>query len=258
MYDTGYAHASGILDDLLSQMRDSLAENLVGLYLYGSLTTGDFDLGSSDIDLLAVISSELSEAEVEGLRGMHEGFVRENPEWDDRLDVDYLSAAALRMFRTERSPIAIITPGEPFHMDTAGRDWLMNWYLVREYGVVLFGPPAREFIGPITVDEFVQCVRGYADEWGERINTLGTRKQQAYAILTMCRALYTVTKREHTSKKRASEWAMGVMPEWAGLIERAVQWREAWREEGVDHEATYGEAVRFVRFVGERIRRIEG
>lgn len=254
MYETPHAEVNKLLPILLSRIRDVLPEKLVGLYLHGSLTTGDFDLGSSDIDLLAVISSDLSDAEVEKLRAMHDAVAREHREWEDRLDVDYLSVAALRTFRTQRSPMAIITPGEPFHVTTAGRDWLMNWYLVREYGVALFGPPAAEFIKPIPREEFVQGVREYAAEWGERINVPGTRKQQAYAILTMCRALYTCTRGEHTSKGKAAVWAMGEMPEWMGLIGRALVWRERWRGEAVDHGATYAEAVRFVRFAGVRIR----
>jgi len=51
----------------------------MGLYLYGSLTTGDFDPESSDIDLLAVTSSGVSGAEFEALRAMHLEFSRENP-----------------------------------------------------------------------------------------------------------------------------------------------------------------------------------
>src|SRR3989304_4583631 len=168
MQDTPHADISRLLESLLSRMRDVLQEKLVGLYLYGSLATGDFDPDSSDIDLLAATSSDVSDTEFNALRAMHLDFARDNPGWEDRVEVAYLSVTALRAFRSERSPIAVISPGEPFHMTEAGRDWLMNWYVVREKGVALFGPPAEALIAPITREEVAGGVRGYAVAWGGR------------------------------------------------------------------------------------------
>jgi len=223
------------------------------LYLYGSLTTGDFDPGSSDIDLLAVTSSGVSGAESDALHDMHLGFARENPGWEDRVEVAYLSAAALRTFRSVRSPIAVISPGEPFHMTEAGSEWLMNWYVVRENGVALFGPPAEALIAPITREEFAECVRDYAVDWGDRIRGVTERKDQAYAILTMCRALHVHRTGESASKRQAALWAQEELPQWSGLIQSALAWREAWREQEVDHAATRAETIRFVNFVRDEI-----
>ena len=33
--------------------------------------------------------------------------------------------------------MGIVSPGEPFHVVTAGKDWLMNWYDVREHAIVV-------------------------------------------------------------------------------------------------------------------------
>ena len=122
MEETLYADINRLLEGLLSRIRHILQEKLAGLYLYGSLTTGDFDPESSDIDLLAATSSDVSGAEFDALRVMHVDFARDNPAWEDRVEVAYLLVAALRTFRSERSPIAVISPGEPFHMSEAGSD----------------------------------------------------------------------------------------------------------------------------------------
>ena len=37
-------------------------------------------------------------------------------------------------------------------------------------------------------------------------------------------------------------------PEWASLIENALLWREAWRDENVDHDATFPDTLRFIHF----------
>jgi hypothetical protein len=138
-------------------------------------------------------------------------------------------------------------------MKEAGRDWLMNWYVVRQQGVALFGPAADALIAPITPEEFAACVRDYAAEWGDRIQDVADRKGQAYAILTMCRALHVRTTGEQASKRQAAVWAQEELPQWSGLIQSALAWRAAWREQQVDHAATRAETIRFVKFVRDRI-----
>ena len=253
MQETPYADINNLLASLLSRIRHILQAKLVGLYLYGSLTTGDFEPDSSDIDLLAATSSDVSDAEFDALRAMHLGFAQDNPVWDDRIDVQYLSVTALRTFRTQRSPIAIISTGEPFHMTEAGKEWLLNWYAVREEGVALFGPPAEALIGPITWEEYAACVRDYALKLADRTKGVADRKGQAYAILSMCRALHVHRIGERVSKRQASLWAREELPQWADLIQSALAWREAWREQQVDHDATRAETIRFVNFVRAQI-----
>ena len=253
MQQTASPDVDRILDILFSQIRHILRDRLVGLYLYGSLTTGDFDLGTSDIDLLAATASDLNGAEFEELHEMHRALARDNKAWDERIEVAYLSVSALRTFRVRSSNMAVISPGESFHVKEAGKDWLMNWYMVRERGVALFGPPPKAIIGRITPEEFVQAVREHAAAWGGGIQLGARRKAQAYAILTMCRALYTHKNSEQASKRQAALWAQEELPQWSKLIHNALEWREARLEEKVDHTATYPETVRFVKFMQAQI-----
>jgi hypothetical protein len=131
----------------------------------------------------------------------------------------------------------------------------MNWYGVRERGVVLFGPPAAEIIAPITQDEFVQTVRSYVG-WlsGSLEDAHDDRKKQSYLVLTMCRALHTHRHGEQVSKRQAARWAQEELPEWAGLIEDALAWREVRQDEQDDSAVTYADTVRFVNFVPDQLR----
>ena len=253
MQVTAYRDINRILDSLLSQMRHILGERLVGLYLYGSLTTEDFDLNISDIDLLAATLSDLKDTEFGDLQEMHAVLARANKAWDNRIEVAYLSVTALKTFRIQGSNMTVISPGEPFHVKEAGKDWLMNWYMVRESGVALFGPPPTAIIDPITQEEFVQAVREHAAAWGGEIAIGPRRKEQAYAILTMCRALYTHNNGEQGSKRQAALWAQEELPEWSWLIQNALEWREALLEEPVNATATYPETLRFVNFMRNQI-----
>ena len=250
---TDYPHVNALLDHLVSQMQTILGPKFVGLYLFGSLVMGDYDDGTSDVDLLAATSSDIDQAEFEALKKMHEDIVAKDPRWDNHIEVAYLSLEALKTFKIRSSPIGIISPGEPFHIKEAGKDWLVNWYFVREKGVTLFGPPPKSIIEPISKDEFIQIVKDHAGYWRERSDDMRSRPGQSYAILTMCRALYTITNGEQVSKRQAALWAAKQLPEWSTLINNALVWRKAAAEKGVDPTATMAETRRFVNFVSDKI-----
>jgi len=254
MLYTPYSDINRLLESFLCHVQQIFQEKLVGLYLYGSLTTGDFDLDISDIDLLAVTSSQITSAEFDALRTMHGDFAHENPEWEDRIDVVYLPAAALKAFRSEKDLI-IISPGEPFHMrkGEALRDWLQNWYILRESGLALFGPPPKTVIPSITRDEFAKAIRRYVAEVSRWVERERNRKSQAYAILTLCRALHMHKIGKQVSKRQAALWAQEEFPQWSTLIQSAFVWRRVWRDEDVDHTATYAETMQFVKFVNDQI-----
>jgi predicted nucleotidyltransferase len=233
-----------LLEELTGGICGVLGGKVVGVYVYGSLVTGDFDPVHSDLDLLAVIAEELTGEEFDALDGMQRGFAAAHPQWEDRVEVAYLAREALATFRTRRSPIAIVSPGEPFHVKDAGKDWLINWWVVRRQGVALVGPPPEAVIGPIGDDEFQAAMREQVWEWREWVWTMTRRKSQAYAILTMCRALHAFVVGEQVSKRAAADWAAGYFPQWRPLIEDAWAWRVAASDaEGGPEDGRRGEAA---------------
>jgi cobalamin biosynthesis Co2+ chelatase CbiK len=159
---TEYPEINKLLEQLSKDIQKVLGMNLIGLYLYGSLVWGDFDIGISDIDLMAATAKDLSEGEFAGLKDIQEAVCRNNPEFDNRIEIAYISLKALRTFKTQRSQIAIVSPGEPFHIKEAGYDWLINWYNVQEKAIILFGPSPKEIIEPISKGEFIDAVKAQA------------------------------------------------------------------------------------------------
>jgi hypothetical protein len=253
---TGYPDVNDLLDDLLARLQTVLGQRLVGVYLYGSLVWGDFDPRSSDIDLVVATSPAIDDQIFGGLDQIQREIVGKYPHWAGRIEIAYVSTDALQTFKRRPSTIAVISPGEPFHFKETDPGWLMNWYMVQEQGRTLFGPAPTALIDPISQQEFIQTVKQHALRWGEWVQESHNRPSQAYAILTMCRALYTCAHGVQVSKRKAAEWAAQQLPEWSGLIHNALEWRAAWRDDDVDHAATFPEAVRFVQFMIARIKAI--
>jgi predicted nucleotidyltransferase len=56
-----------VLNIFVDEIAAELKENLVGIYLVGSIASGDFDL-DSDVDFLVVTNTELTEANMKSLQ----------------------------------------------------------------------------------------------------------------------------------------------------------------------------------------------
>jgi hypothetical protein len=252
MQPTPYADANRRIAELLMNIQSILGEKLVGLYLDGSLVLGDFDPRTSDIDLVAALAADLDEPEFAALQAMHEQFARDHPAWDDRIEVCYIGVEILKEVKSRTGPIANISPGEPFHRTEARQEWVMNWYLTRERGKTIFGPSPRTIIEPISREDFIRSVKDHARAWEDWVEGMKNRYAQSYAILALCRALHAVRTGEQVSKKQAGEWAKGALPEWADVIQNALDWKEAGKSSEPDEEH-FPRTVAFVQYVRQMI-----
>lgn len=73
--------------------------------------------------------------------------------------------------------------------------------------------------------------------------------QQSYAVLTLCRALFTDRHGRYVSKEEAADWVQGELPEWTALIEQALRWRIAAPTDAALVAATFPQTERFVQTV---------
>jgi predicted nucleotidyltransferase len=244
-------HATAMLERTTTAIETNLCGKLVGLYVYGSFVCGDFHAARSDLDLLAVLSSGVTPEELERLRAMHDDLVARSPEWNDRIEVAYVPMHALETFRTQRSVIARVSPGEPLHLAEAGRESLLNLYMARGSGRTLFGPPPQHVIPPIDKTEFLAVVREHVVAWKEWVDRMRHPGGQAYAVLTLCRARYALTLGEQVSKRRAAAWVSAELSAWSELISWALAW---WYDGGAQtpDQDRFADVQRFVSDLVER------
>ncbi len=234
------------LAELVSIIRRQLGRRLLGLYLFGSLAAGDFYPGRSDLDLVAVLDTDVSDSDLDALRELHAGFEGARPAWRDRIEVLYLSQMVLGTFAAEpRGRVARISPGEPLHQRELGGDigWIMDWYAVVAGGEVLAGQPPLK-IGPsVSEESFRAAVRHQLTEWRVlvRVNSVAyVPAQQGYIVATVCRALYVLATGTQTSKERAVAWVASNHPDDADFVWAAYH---AYR---ADIRGPHDQLIRFV------------
>ena len=68
---TPYPDVNDVVNLLLVNVKEILGDQFVGMYLYGSLASGDFNPETSDIDFLVVTTDTLSEETISKLETMH-------------------------------------------------------------------------------------------------------------------------------------------------------------------------------------------
>ena len=207
---------------------------------------GDFNIQTSDFDLLAITVNDVSSELLEKLKSTHTDFIKHNSAWDNRVEVAYMSRHAMKTFKEKPSRIVRISPGEPLHTVEASIHWLMDWYMVQNQGEIIFGPNPSELIPNITQKEFIHEVKVHMGFWREWVEGAKTEGYQAYIVLLMCRNMYAVKYGRQTSKDKGAAWVLKEFPEWAQFIETVVKWRRVKSQE-VNQEG-HAKTKEFVEF----------
>ena len=109
-WPTPYPDVNEVLNLLLTEVKAVLGRQFVGMCLYGSLSSGDFDPASSDIDFLIVTEDMLDEESIENLSAMHQRIWDSGLKWASKLEGSYLPQGHLP--RYEKSDIRYPTVNE--------------------------------------------------------------------------------------------------------------------------------------------------
>jgi len=250
---TSYPDINSILHVLLSNVQGVLGDIFVGLYIYGSLASGDFNPQRSDVDFLVVTNGKLPESTLIALKAMHERIAASGVKWATKLEGSYIPGNALRRYDPARSWHPSFWNGK-FGVDHHRSDWVIHLHLIRERGIVVAGPHPSTLIDPIQPDDLRRAVLAVMNEWWapqlDDPSRLRCDEYQVYAILTMCRMIYTLEHGEVASKSVAAHWAQdALVPRRPALIEQAIAWRPG---QPFDH---LSETIDFIRYIMDRSKK---
>jgi predicted nucleotidyltransferase len=245
---------SALLRDIVRDFPAIMNDNLVGIYLWGSLTYDAFDERCSDVDSVVVTRRDLDDAEFSALERWFREAAARNP-WTERLEMRFVIDGE---FLDKRSRCCGFYSGKFTRHGSDGNPII--WLNVGECGVTLWGRDAR-LIAPVVTD---QCLNdalllelNYLMEGLEK-NTQDRSdrafRYNAYAVLTACRILHTAQHRAIIAKEQACEWAMSSFPtEWRAVIATARENRT--RNRGATTPYMEVDAASFVRFAREQVSR---
>lgn len=245
---TLYDDVNAVLAELLTAVSHILGEQFIGLYLYGSLAAGDFNPKRSDIDFVVITATELADDIVTDLAALHAQMQETGAYWANHIEGDYIPLAALRRYDPTQTRYPHLSTSGHFAVEEHDSGVIIQQHILREKGVALAGPPIRPLIEPITPDELRQATLAILHSWWEPklINPviLADDEYQVYAVLTMCRMLYTLRFGEIISKPVAAKWAIEKVN---GRFTPLIQLANAWQN-GLPFDKL-GETLDFIGYV---------
>jgi hypothetical protein len=228
---TPYPGVNAILDELLTSIYGVLGSHMVGMYVEGSLASGDFD-AASDIDFLVVPEAEISAEQFRALQAMHDRVATLDSPWAVELEGSYIGRDALRRYDAARASHPNLERGRGERLKWAHHDsaWIIHRHILRERGITLAGPPPRTLIDPVTPRHLRRAMRTLVPRWVkpflEDPAPLQARGYQSFIVLSLCRVLYTLDTGAVGSKRVAAEWALASLgATWTRLIESALAGR---------------------------------
>ena len=219
--------------DLAQLLSEVLGSEFVGLYAYGSLLDESFVRGSSDLDCIAVTEGPIDEATLGQLETRLDAAARGETDLT-RVQVSFLVRD--RVLKDDPSA-CLYQFGSLSRSGSDGNPIIWLDFLQR--GATLHGPDPRSFVPEVTRDMLHEALIrevGYIrdeislkpeSEWRDQPS------YRAYAVLTLCRILYTHSTGSVISKSGAAEWAGVTHPEWVGQLASVAEGarQEAWTAE---------------------------
>ena len=250
---TSYQDINDILLLITDGIENILTEKLIGLYLFGSLTYGDFNPDSSDVDLVAIINEPLNRDELVLIKQLHQQIEKHDPKWSQRLECSYTPVDMLKDILPPKNPRPYYGGGTFYEEAPYGNEWIINNYLLYQWGIPLIGCDFKKLINPVDIIEVQKaCIRDLFQEWKSKITNfewLDNSHYQSYLILNLCRILYTVLCGDAATKKFSAAWVKNKFEAWRNLIETAEYWQYG------QNTARRDGAIHFIQFVIDTIKK---
>jgi len=260
-HPTPYPEVNVLLQELLESVRTILGSHFVGMYLDGSLTSGDFDQ-DSDIDFVVVTDDEISGNLFSALQAMHERIATIASWCAIQLEGSYISQHALRRYDPAHAQHPNIERGKGERLKMVQHDdaWVIHRYVLRERGMTLAGPTPQTLIDPVSPNDLRQAMLKILHGWAAQIlddpAQMNRRGYQSYTVLSLCRILYTLQYGTVVSKPVAARWAQETLGErWVPLIERTWAGRRNPRSEASSEDVNG--TLEFIRYILERSQQFE-
>lgn len=255
---TPYPEVNALLYELLAGVQTILGTHLVGMYLDGSLASGDFDR-DSDVDFVAVTDDEISNDQFLALQALHERIAALDVWCAKELEGSYLSRAAVRRYDPARAVHPHIQRDENPRLEWMQHDddWRVHYDILRRHGLTLVGRAPSSLVDPVAPDDLKRAMFKRLDGWARHIlddpAIINTRGYQSYTVLSLCRILYTLEFGTVVSKPTAARWAQETLgARWVPLIERTWDSRHHPRQPASSEDMN--ETLEFIRFSLEHSR----
>jgi streptomycin 3"-adenylyltransferase len=205
-------------EQLIHDIVSCLQEQLIGIYLHGSLAMGCFNPERSDLDILVITGQALP---LQRKRRLIEGLLRLSRQ-PQPIEISFVQQSDLVPWRYP-APFDLHYSEmwrESYERNLAGEGWL-SWNdtqrrdpdlaahvtVINARGLCLYGPPIADLFPPVPAEDYLASVAGDIYDGLDRI-----RIDPVYSVLNCCRTYAYLREGHIYSKAEGGDWALAVLP----------------------------------------------
>ena len=123
---TQFRDIDEVLFFLAQGVKGIFGDGLVGLYLTGSLSYGDFEEGRSDIDLAVVLKKPATPKQIAAIKQLHLETEKKFPKWGKRIECSYVPLGMLKETLPPKAPRPYVGNGIFHPQELYGNEWFIN------------------------------------------------------------------------------------------------------------------------------------
>ncbi|MCX7796398.1 MAG: DUF4111 domain-containing protein [bacterium] len=248
----------GLLEKIVLSYSGILKDNLVGIYLHGSLALGCFNPYKSDIDFLVVVKDKLSmitKKEVVNVT-LNLAELKETP--PKGLEFSIVLEKYLKNF-THPMPFEFhysktwhnaYKEGKiDLEKEDKDRDLAAHITVIFNRGICLYGKPIEEVFYPMPKEYYIDALLYDVEDMDKNIH-----KDPVYGVLNLCRVLCFLEEERIISKEEGGLWGINNLP----MEYRHLPWK-ALKEYGGEecgNKWNTEELLDFLDYMVSRINRL--
>ena len=215
---------AGIKEGLISV----LGENLVGIYVHGSIAFGCYTQGISDVDYVAVVKNPLSLSQKEKIIAqtleleslvLPKGIEMHVLGLEDCKNFIHPCPFMLHYSSAYRREAAQTLTEYCQRMNGTDPDLAAHLTVINSVGTCLYGPPVSEVFSPVPSDDYLDSI--LFDVANAETEILSST---VYVTLNLCRVMAYVRDGLILSKRDGGKWGLTNLPaKYGGLIRSALE-----------------------------------
>lgn len=243
-----------ILNQISCAYKEILKDNLVGIYVHGSIAFGCFNHSKSDIDFLAVTKSTPSQEEKVMLiqilldlesssppKGIEMSVVLER----NCLNFTYPTPFELHFSNSHLEKCGVNLEEYCAVMNGTDKDLAAHFTVIKTVGIAWYGKSIESVFGDVPKHYYLDSIKNDIENSENEI-----RSNPVYIILNLCRVLAFIREDLVISKEQGALWGIKNLPHiYNPLIEEALKSYQFDDDFLTDNKL----AERFSRYMTEQI-----
>ncbi len=220
-------HAEMLMKEISAELQNILGNNLVGIYIHGSLAFGCFNREKSDIDFIVATEREPAFIQkkqvIELLLSMDQKAPRKGFETSFVLEKDcknffYPTPYQLHFSNSHKEKYLKDIDSHINRLQGTDKDLAAHFTVISSVGITFYGKDKKDVFSPVPKEFYLDSIKFDIENAVAEITDA-----PVYLTLNLCRVLAYKQDDAVISKAEGGLWGIKNIPQYKGIIEKAYR-----------------------------------